>query len=157
MEPGADRHFDQEKGEYKGFFAPPQPFDNTQEAIIVYTSGTTGAPKGVLLNQYNLLVDAQGRLDADGCSLGELRAAAEAGRLALLPIERLLARRRRHSMLDAGFAAGLSDAFTERNHRALGLPLPDPGEPVYDDDHVENLRTLRGMLDAGDTAREVRE
>ena len=30
------------------------------EALLVYTSGTTGAPKGVILNQYNLLVDALG-------------------------------------------------------------------------------------------------
>ncbi len=28
------------------------------EAVLVYTSGTTGNPKGVLLDQYNLLVDA---------------------------------------------------------------------------------------------------
>ena len=89
------------------------------------------------------------RLDADGCTLDELRAAAAIGRLPLLPVERLLARRRRHSLADAAFAAGLSDAFTERNHRSLGLPLPGPGEPVYDDDQLENLRTLAGMLDAG--------
>ncbi len=30
------------------------------EALLVYTSGTTGAPKGVILSQYNLLVDALG-------------------------------------------------------------------------------------------------
>jgi adenylate cyclase len=89
------------------------------------------------------------RLEAEGCTLDDLRAASEAGRLALMPVERPLARRRRHSISDAGFAAGLTDAFTAGNHRALGLPEPDPGEPVYDDDHLENLRTLRGMLDAG--------
>ncbi len=41
------------------------------EALLVYTSGTTGAPKGVVLTQYNLLVDALGISHAQAITGGQ--------------------------------------------------------------------------------------
>jgi adenylate cyclase len=89
------------------------------------------------------------RLHADGCTREELHAAHAAGRLSLLPVERMLARRRRHSLPDAARAAGLSTTYAEVNHRSLGLPLPQDDEQVYNDDQVENLKVLRGLIELG--------
>jgi adenylate cyclase len=91
------------------------------------------------------------RLHADGCSLDELTEAAAAGRLATLPVERMMSRRRCHSLADAARATGLAIDDLRRNHVALGLPNVDDDEPVYDDSQMENLHVVRGLLDQGMT------
>jgi long-chain acyl-CoA synthetase len=57
------------------------PDDTTldDESLLVYTSGTTGAPKGVVLTQYHMLVDAYGISAAQGL-MGNQRT------MAVLPI-----------------------------------------------------------------------
>ncbi len=41
-------------------FTPDESVNQETESLIVYTSGTTGLPKGVVLTQYNLMADADG-------------------------------------------------------------------------------------------------
>ncbi len=49
----------------------PTEADLQDEALIVYTSGTTGNPKGVVLNQYNLMADADAIARWFGIAPGE--------------------------------------------------------------------------------------
>lgn len=91
-----------------------------------------------------------GRLHADGVTLEDLRRAVAEGRLALLPVERVLAPDDAHlTAHDVAAASGLDVDFLDRIWRALGLPLVERDEAAYTDRDVEAARSAKLFLDAG--------
>ena len=89
-------------------------------------------------------------LEVDGVGLDELREASAEGRLALVPLERVLAPPgRRFTFAEMVEQAELEPDFLAHLTRALGLPMPDADEPIFTEADVEAARTVRGFRAAG--------
>ena len=89
-------------------------------------------------------------LEDAGCSLDELRDATRQGRLALLPMEMVLAGEGpRKRQVDVAEETGLDVEFLTDARRALGLPAVDPEDPVITSEEVELAHGAAALLDAG--------
>jgi adenylate cyclase len=89
-------------------------------------------------------------LEEAGCPLEELREATEQGRLALLPVEMVLADEGpRRTQVDVAEETGLDLDFLTEARRALGLPAVDPEEPALTAEEVELTKNAAALLEAG--------
>jgi adenylate cyclase len=90
------------------------------------------------------------QLAADGVSLGDLRRAVEEDRLALLPVELVLASEDpRYTAEEVAGRAGIELDFLLRQWQALGLPTPDLDERALGEEEVRAARriaTIREVL-----------
>ncbi len=94
-------------------------------------------------------LDLLDQLTEDGVGLDELRRAVEEDRLALLPVERALAGEYKYTSEEVAERSGIPLEFLLREMRALGLPMPLPGEKALTDDDVEAASRSKAFLDAG--------
>ena len=89
-------------------------------------------------------------LENEGFTLEELREAAAQDRLALLPIERVLAGEGKlYTREELAEQTGLSEEFLDEAARALGVPVRRPGERAITEDELELSKTAKLLLDAG--------
>src|SRR5919204_951032 len=112
--------------------------------------GVEGADRGARRELLELLI-------AEGATLAELRPAVAEDRLAVLPVERVLAGEGKYTLEELAETSGIRPELQERILRALGLALADPGERVYEDADVEAARTVVRFLDAGFSEEAVLE
>jgi adenylate cyclase len=89
-------------------------------------------------------------LAADGVPVDELREAAAAGRLALLPVERaIVGEGPRYTSEEVAEKAGVPLPMLQRYLAALGLPVPEPTERVLTDADLESARRVKAIEDVG--------
>jgi adenylate cyclase len=100
--------------------------------------------------------DRQARLDLlqtleqEGFGLEELREAAAHDRLALLPVERVLAGEGKlYTREELAEETRIDPAFMDEAARALGVPVREPGERAITEEEVELGRNAKALLDAG--------
>ena len=89
-------------------------------------------------------------LAQEGVGLEELRDAVNAGRLALLPVERTLAGTgRRYTAREIAEIAGIDLEQLRRFSAALGVPYTDPDEPRATEADLEAAHRMKAFRDAG--------
>jgi len=115
------------------------PIDFEAEGLLDGVDGDARKARQELLEQ----------LAEDGVSLDELKRAVAENRLALLPVERVLAGDGRYTAREVAEKSGLDPEFQQRQLRALGLAIGDPHERRFDEADVESAQAVKLFLDAG--------
>lgn len=98
------------------------------------------------------------QLAEEGCELDELREASEQGRLALLPVEIVLAGEgKRFTQREIAEQAGLELSLLKKVWRALGMPEAPEDEAVFSEEDLEAARAGKQFLDTGIPEQEFLE
>jgi adenylate cyclase len=89
-------------------------------------------------------------LEREGFGLDELRRATLEGRLALLPVERVLAAEgARYTLEEIAAESGLDLGFLDDARRAVGAPRAEPGERVLTEEDRELALSAVALLASG--------
>ncbi len=109
-----------------------------------------GLLKGLRGTQREARLDLLRQLHEAGVPLEELKKAAAEDRLALLPVEMVLAREGKYSARELAAAAGQDVEALRRQWQALGLSMPDdPDAKAFSDDDLDAARRAKAITEAG--------
>jgi adenylate cyclase len=89
------------------------------------------------------------QLAAEGVPLSELRRTTASGTIIFLPADRVIVGSERYTAEEVSEQSGVELDFLEAARRAMGLPIPEPEEPVYTEAEVESAKRTVLAREAG--------
>jgi adenylate cyclase len=117
----------------------PTPLDFAAEGLLDGLEGPARAEREALLAQ----------LAGEGVSLSELRRSTASGTILYLAADRVIGGPERYTAAEVAERSGISEEFLLAARRAMGLPIPEPGEAVYTDAEIETARMTLVARNAG--------
>jgi len=111
---------------------PAQPIDFEAEGLLDGLEGAAREEREALL----------AKLTADGVPLSELRRTTATGTVMYLAADRVIVGSERYTVAEVAELSGVEVDYLIRVRRAMGLPLPEPGEAVYTPAELESARMI---------------
>jgi adenylate cyclase len=124
-----------------------EPPDFAAEGLLDGLEGKARAERLALLEQ----------LAADGVPTSELRRSTASGTIILLPADRVIVGPERYTAAEVAELSGVEIEFLTAARRAMGLPIPDPDEPVYTEGELDSARRTLAAREAGISDEDILE
>ncbi len=124
-----------------------EPPDFAAEGLLDELEGNARAERLTLLEQ----------LAADGVPMSELRRTTASGTVILLPADRVIVGPERYTAAEVAELSGVELSFLTAARRAMGLPIPDPNEPVYTEGELDSARRTLAAREAGISDEDILE
>lgn len=97
------------------------------------------------------------KLVGEGVPLSDLRRTTATGTVMYLAADKVILGTERYTAAEVAELTGVEEEFLVRVRRAMGLPIPDPHDPVYTGAEVESARMIHIARDAGIDDEELLE
>ncbi|MGO9487399.1 MAG: adenylate cyclase regulatory domain-containing protein [Solirubrobacteraceae bacterium] len=89
------------------------------------------------------------QLADEGVPLNELRRTTAAGTVMFVPADRVIVGEQRYTADQIAELSGVDPEYLVAARRAMGLPIPEPGDPVYTETELESARRINFARAAG--------
>jgi adenylate cyclase len=116
-----------------------EPIDFAAEGLLDGLTGAARMERLALLEQ----------LAGEGVPLAELRRATTNGTIIFTAANRVIVGPERYTAAEVAARSGVEPEFLVAARRAMGLPIPEPDEPVYTDAELESARRVLVAREAG--------